>query len=82
MNGAHPGTYIRVGLSARGLSQREFASALGVSEQYMSDIICGRRGISVKVALRLEEVTNLFAETWLNRQMRYDLARERAKEQG
>jgi transcriptional regulator with XRE-family HTH domain len=41
--------------------QRDVARAMGISEQYLSDILHGRRLVSVNAALEFERVLNLDA---------------------
>jgi len=42
-----------------GKSQREISALLGISEQYMSQILAGSRGVSLPVALEIERVTGI-----------------------
>lgn len=45
---------IRTGL---GLTQAEFAAALGISNGYVGDLETGRRTISLPLAIKLEKLT-------------------------
>ena len=58
------------------------AEGLGVTRQALSELVNGRTGISVEMAIRLSKAFGSTPETWLGMQMAYDLwqARGRAKE--
>lgn len=49
----HPGEFLRDELSARGLSESEFAAAIGLPELLISEIIAGVRGITPETAVLL-----------------------------
>jgi plasmid maintenance system antidote protein VapI len=44
---------IREAIGEKGLSQKEAAKQLGVSAQYLNDILKARRGVSAEIAVRL-----------------------------
>jgi antitoxin HigA-1 len=69
----HPGTHLPEMIEAIGLTIAEFAKRLGVTRKAVYDILDGKSGISVGMALRLERVFGSTAEFWLNLQMQYDL---------
>lgn len=77
----HPGGTLKEILADNHLSQHVAATALGVSEQYLSDVISSRRGISAQLAARLGGVFGPTPEFWLRLQAFYerDVARIRAK---
>lgn len=58
------------------------AAGLGVTRQALSELVNGRTGISVEMAIRLSKAFGSTPETWLRMQMAYDLwqARGRAEE--
>lgn len=71
---------IREAMKACLLDQKRLAQQLSISEQYMSDILAGRRSISVYVALRLEQAfgaRTMSAEQLLIRQVIEELAKAR-----
>ncbi len=59
------GEVIKRELELRGMSQLAAAATMGISEQYLSDIIAGRRNISPQVALKLERVFGTSALQWM-----------------
>lgn len=69
----HPGEVIFDELDARELSQKDFAAAIGMQPPHLSDLIKGKRHVSAKLALKLEEQLGIDAEFWLRLQSSYDL---------
>ena len=77
----HPGEILRRQcLEPLGLSVARAARGLGVARQALSDLVNGRTGVSVDMAIRLSKAFGSTPETWLGMQMAYDLwqARDRA----
>jgi antitoxin HigA-1 len=74
-----PGRFLREKvLAPDGLTQEQLARAMGVSRLTVNEIINDRRTITAEMALRLEAVTRLSAEMWLNLQRMVDLHRAKA----
>ena len=75
-----PGAILEEELEARGLTQRELARQMGRPEQTISEIVHGKKAITGKTALQLEEVLGISAETWMRLEAAYqlDLARKAA----
>jgi len=69
----HPGLYIKEALPALGVNQAELARVLGCSRQIVSDIINGRRGLSVEMCFKLSGVIGSSPEMWARLQTNYDL---------
>lgn len=61
-----PGATIREQLEDRGMSQKEFASRMGMSEKHISHLINGDVQLTHEVAYRLEMVLGLPANFWNN----------------
>lgn len=61
-----PGATIREQLDDRGMSQKEFASRMGMSEKHISHLINGDVQLTPDVAYRLEMVLGLPANFWSN----------------
>ena len=55
------------------LSATSLSKALGISQNRVSDIVRGRRGITADTALRLERAFGVSASFWLNLQSHYEL---------
>lgn len=76
----HPGEILReLCLEPLGLTVTEAAAALGVSRKTLSAILNRRAGISPEMAVRLSIAFGTSAESWMNQQMQYDLARAERK---
>ena len=84
-----PGATIHDQLCNRGMSQKEFALRMDMSEKHISHLINGKVELTKDVALRLEFVLGLSANFWNNLEMIYrdqlvrvktELARECDKE--
>jgi len=72
----HPGASIRSEcLELAGLTVTAAAKALGVSRQALNNVINGQAAISPEMAIRLEKSFACSAETWLQLQAEYDIAR-------
>ncbi len=69
----HPGEMLLDELTARGISQRKFASMIGCSCAFLNEIIKGKRSISVATAFRIEAATGIKAHIWVNLQTAYDM---------
>ena len=79
-NPPHPGGIVRRQcLEPLGLSVTKAASGLGITRQALSDLLNGKAGISVDMAIRLSKAFGSSAETWLGLQTAYDLAQARQR---
>ena len=74
MKPIHPGRILRREMSSRGLSANKLALSLRVPSGRITQIISGKRGISVETALRFGRYFGNSAQFWINLQSRYDLA--------
>ena len=72
-----PGTALGDELRLKHLSQAEAAEMIGISRQYMSDLIRDARTIGTRTAVRLERAGLQTAEYWMSVQSRWDLWHER-----
>lgn len=61
-----PGATIREQLEDRGMSQKEFAERLGMSEKHVSNLINGKVELTPETAFRLEMVLGIPARFWNN----------------
>jgi addiction module HigA family antidote len=81
-NPPHPGGIVRRQcLDPLHLSVTEAAKGLGVTRQALSDLVNGKAGVSIDMAIRLSKAFGSSPETWLGMQMAYDLwqAREQVR---
>ena len=69
----HPGGMIPDFLADLGMTQTEFADAIGVSRVRLNELIHGRRALTPSTALRLERTLGKPAYWWLGLQQDYDL---------
>ena len=74
-----PGDLIREELGARGWSQSDFAEILGRTPAFVSEIIAGKRGITLETAQALADAFETSAQWWLNMESSYRLALSRSK---
>lgn len=61
-----PGATIKEQLEDRGMSQKEFAARMGMSEKHISQLINGNVQLTNDTALKLEMVLGLPARFWNN----------------
>ena len=69
----HPGEHLKDEMEALGLSGNQFARALGVPTNRLTEIIAGRRGITADTALRLGRYFGTGGAIWMRLQVAYDL---------
>ncbi|MCK3654214.1 transcriptional regulator [Pasteurellaceae bacterium Macca] len=72
-NPAHPGRLIQDYLDRAEISVTTLAKHLDITRVTLSRIIHGKSAVTAEMALRLERVLNINAETWLAMQANYDL---------
>lgn len=76
----HPASFVKDAFEDMGISRSEFAKRLETSEKNLSELFNGKIDITVNMARKLENVTNVSSGTWLNLQNEYSVAREELKE--
>lgn len=69
----HPGEVLKDEIETRKLVKTEVAKTLGMQPGHLSELFKGKRHMSPAVALKLQELLEIPAETWLALQNRYDL---------
>lgn len=70
----HPGEILKSEfLEDLGMTAYQLAKAVNVKQTRISEILRGKRGISVDTALRLARYFGTSVELWLDLQIRYDL---------
>lgn len=78
-----PGEYLEEWIEDQGLSQQHVADRLGVSRKHVNEMVNGRAAITQDMALRLDRVVGIPAESWLRYEAAYraDRARIAAEEE-
>jgi addiction module HigA family antidote len=74
----HPGEFLAETLEELGLSQADFARAIGVSPMRISHVIKGTRPVTAELALLFGRAFNQSPQYWLNLQSDYDLKTAKA----
>ena len=70
----HPGEVLKtLYFEPLKISITEAAGRLGVTRKTLSQLVNGRMGVSVEMAVRLSKALNTSPELWLNIQRNYDL---------
>lgn len=69
----HPGEILKDELEARKMSQRQFATIIGVSYTVLNEVINGKRPVTTEYALKIEAATSIPAYIWVNMQAEYNL---------
>lgn len=69
----HPGAFLAEGLGELGLTQAEFARAIGVSSMRISHVVKGSRPVTAELALLFGRAFEQSPQYWLNLQRQYDL---------
>jgi addiction module HigA family antidote len=69
----HPGEFLREILEDRGISQAQFARAIGVAPMRISHVVKGARPVTAELALLFGRALGQSAQYWLNLQAAYDL---------
>ena len=66
-----PGENLAEEMEARGMSLEELASLLGMSEQFVADIIRGEQPITAEIASGLEKAISVRAGFWTGLEANY-----------
>ena len=69
----HPGEFLKEALEELGLSQAQFARAIGVSAMRVSHVVNGTRPVTAELALLFGRAFDQSPQYWLNLQAAYDL---------
>jgi antitoxin HigA-1 len=69
----YPGELLADELQAREILKKDFAAAIGMQPSHLSDLLKGKRHVSAKLALKLEQHLQINAAYWLRLQIAYDL---------
>lgn len=69
----HPGEFLKEILAERGISQAQFARAIGVAPMRISHVVKGARPVTAELALLFGRALSQSPQYWLNLQAAYDL---------
>ena len=69
----HPGEVLADELSAREITQKDFAQKIKLQPPHLNDLLKGKRHVSARIALKIEKELGIDAAYWLRLQMNYDL---------
>ena len=69
----HPGEFLKEILEDRGISQAQFARAIGVAPMRISHLAKGTRPVTAELALLFGRALGQSPQYWLNLQAAYDL---------
>lgn len=69
----HPGDFLTETLDELGITQAQFARAIGVSPMRVSHVINGARPVTAELALLFGRAFGQSPQYWLNLQATYDL---------
>ncbi|MCD8310364.1 MAG: HigA family addiction module antitoxin [Prevotellaceae bacterium] len=68
----HPGEILREELRERGISQKDFASMIGMQRSHLNELIKGTRNMTMATAEKLEEALGISSVTWMNLRAQYE----------
>lgn len=71
-----PGDVLRdmfMGNEGLGITQKKLADTLGISRQNLNALLNGKRAVTTSMAMRLERVLGVDAQTWMNLQLAVDM---------
>jgi len=69
----HPGKELSRIISKRGMNLTQFARSINVSSSRISEIVSGKRGVTVDSAIRIAEALDTLPKYWLSKQNDFDL---------
>ena len=69
----HPGEVLKDEIEYRGISQKKIAAAMEVPYTLLNEVLNGKRPVNTELALLIEAVLDLPAESLLNMQARYNM---------
>ena len=70
----HPGIELGRRIHASGMNMTQFAHSIDVSPSRISELVGGKRSISIDSARKIAKAFKTSPELWLSKQIEYDLA--------
>lgn len=68
----HPGEVLSAELEERGITQKAFAQQIGMRPSHLSELINGKRNVTMAIADKLQEALGIDAQSWMNLQVQYN----------
>ena len=68
----HPGEILKEELRERGITQKEFAASIGMRASHLSELINGKRSITIAIADKLQQALDIDSQSWINMQTQYN----------
>lgn len=68
----HPGTILRYELEERGLTHKAFAEEIGIRPSHLSELINGKRSMTIAIADKIEAALGIDSQSWMNLQTQYN----------
>ncbi len=68
----HPGEILGLELDERGLTQKAMAEKIGMRPSHLSELINGKRSITISIADKLQEALGIDSQSWVNLQTQYN----------
>ena len=75
----HPGEVLAAELEERGITQKAFAKQIGMRPSHLSELINGKRNVTMAIADKLQEALGIDAQSWMNLQIQYNYDIKKAK---
>jgi len=69
----HPGEIVKDEIIFRGISQRQLAKQIGVSNSLLNEVLNGKRALNAELALMLEASLGVSADSLMAIQTRYNM---------
>jgi addiction module HigA family antidote len=69
----HPGEVLKEEIEYRGISQKKFATQIGMQYTVLNEILNGKRAVNVRFAMLIEASLGIEAEFWIKMQARYNM---------
>lgn len=76
----HPGEVLAAELEERGITQKSFAEEIGMRPSHLSELINGKRNVTMAIADKLQEALGIDAQSWMNLQVQYNYDIQKAVE--
>lgn len=68
----HPGEVLAAELEERDITQKAFAKQIGMRPSHLSELINGKRNVTMAIADKLQEALGIDAQSWMNLQIQYN----------